>query len=67
MTTKINDLIEFYGSQSALAKVLGVSRVAVSQWCDAGSLPPLRAVQIEIITDGVFKAVDLCASEADEN
>lgn len=66
MKSKLEELIEFYGSQTALSRVLNVSRVAVSQWCDTGAMPPLRAVQIEILTDGAFKAVDLCEGGPNE-
>lgn len=66
MQNKLKELIGHFGSQAALARVLNVSRVAVTYWCAEGQLPPLRAVQIEVLTKGVFKAVDLCEGKADE-
>jgi DNA-binding transcriptional regulator YdaS (Cro superfamily) len=54
----INKVIMYFGSQSALAIALGVTEGAVSQWVSSGVIPPARAVQIERITDGKFKAID---------
>lgn len=42
--------IDYFGSAAKLAKALGVSRSAVSQWDD--TIPLLRAYQIEKITNG---------------
>ena len=39
-----------------LVELLGVSRQAVNEW---KYLPPLRAMEIEYLTDGEFKAVEL--------
>ena len=39
--------------------MLGVSRQAVNSWLDSVDIPPLRALQIEYITAGEFKALDL--------
>jgi DNA-binding transcriptional regulator YdaS (Cro superfamily) len=43
------------GGQSALAQLLGVTKSAISQWGDSG-IPANRAVQIERMTSGKFKA-----------
>lgn len=66
MNEEIKRLIGFYGSRTRLARALGVHRVAVTQWCDLGGLPPKRAIQVEVLTDGEFKAVDICARDNDE-
>ena len=42
-----------------MAKALKVNPAAVSQWIDNGYIPPRRAIEIEILTNGKFKAVDL--------
>lgn len=42
-----------------LAKLMMVSRQAAFQWIEAGHLPHLRAVQMEYITDGKYKALNL--------
>lgn len=62
---KFDGLVAFYGSQVNLANALGVTRAAVTQWVENGGLPPLRAIQIEVLTDGQFKAVDLTGNEKD--
>lgn len=38
--------------------MLDVDKSAVTQWGNEG-LPPYRAIQIERITKGVFKAIDI--------
>ena len=55
----MNDVIEHFGNQAELAKALKVDPAAVSQWLSNGYIPPRRAIKIEMITDGKFKAVDL--------
>ena len=55
----LEKVIEHFGSQSALANTLGITQGAVSQWVSDGSIPPARAIEIEVITKGEFKAVDL--------
>jgi len=49
----IDDTLEFFGSQVALARAVGVSPQAVNQWV-AGRRPiPVRlAIRIEILTKG---------------
>ncbi|WP_434939171.1 Cro/CI family transcriptional regulator [Shewanella sp. HL-SH8] len=51
---KTKDAISHFGSKSQLAKVLGVSKGAISQWPD--DVPELRAYQIERLTKGKLKA-----------
>lgn len=53
MLTK-SDVIEFFGSASALASKLGITKQAVSLWGEA--IPEGRAWQIESITRGKLKA-----------
>ena len=57
-TTPLEQIIEWAGSQTALANMLGVTRGAVSQWRDSG-IPANRAVQIERLTAGKFKAAKI--------
>ena len=54
----LDALIEHFGTQAELARRLGVDRAAVNQWAKTG-LPARRAVEIERLTGGEFKAVDL--------
>lgn len=42
-----NEAIEIFGSASALAKALGISLAAVSQWGEF--VPPLRVYQLQAI------------------
>lgn len=53
------DLIDEMGGKGYFAAQLDVTTVAVDQWLSAGALPPARAIQVERLTDGKFKAVDL--------
>jgi len=53
-----NKIISHFGSHANLARALGVTRVAVSLWRTDG-IPPQRAIQIERLTGGKFKAVDI--------
>lgn len=60
---RLEPLLKYFGNQAALADVLGVTQVAVHFWVKEDALPPLRAIQIEGMTNGVFKASDLVGSE----
>ena len=55
------ELINHFGNQAKLAKALNVTRQAITLWKMADTIPPGNAVEIERITDGKFKAVDLVA------
>lgn len=55
----VNEVIAYLGGTTAAAKILGVQPAAVSQWLACGQIPPRRAIQIERLTGGVYKAVDI--------
>jgi len=55
---KIDELAEHFGNQLGIAKALRIDSAAVAQWRHHG-IPPRRAIEIEMITGGKFKAVDL--------
>jgi len=55
----LDEIIKHYGGKLALAKALGVSAPAVTLWCQLGRIPPRRAIEIEKMTAGKFKAVDI--------
>lgn len=57
----MEDVIEHFGNAARLAYALGVSRHAAYQWIEKGHFPPKRAIQIERLSGGRFKAVDLIA------
>lgn len=50
---KKQDAIKHFGSQSELARALGINKQAVHQWPD--DIPIGRAYQIEVITNGKLK------------
>lgn len=52
-------LAYFNNSQAELARQLDVDRSAISQWVVDDKIPPLRAIQIEKLTGGKIKAIDL--------
>ena len=62
----IHKIIRWFGSQVELARQLGVTQAAVAQWVSDERIPPYRAIQIERITDGQFKAVDIIGDDRDE-
>lgn len=51
-------LKHFGGSHEAMAEALGVTRAAVTQWL-LGKIPSYRTLQIELLTNGKFKATDI--------
>lgn len=55
----IEKLIHHFGGHTGLAMSLGVSVAAVSQWVTHKKIPAERAIEIEAITAGKFKARDL--------
>lgn len=57
--TKIEEAIEFFGGRNRLAGLLDVSSVAVHWWVKENKLPPYRAIQIEELSGGKFKAKEL--------
>jgi len=58
----LTQVIEWAGSQSALAKLLGCSSANISLWHKSG-IPANRAVQIERMTSGKFKAAVIARQE----
>ena len=52
-------VFQYFGGQNKTAGALDVSTQAVHAWKNRGYFPPAQAVEIERITDGKFKAVDL--------
>lgn len=51
-------IIEWAGSRAELARLLDVKRSAVRQW-EIDGIPPARAIQIEELSQGIFRAVDI--------
>jgi hypothetical protein len=56
------EAIEFFGSKPALAAALGLKTPSIYEW---GELPPpLRQIQLEMLTDGKLKADPSCYPQA---
>lgn len=55
----LQEVIDWFGSQANTARALGVDRAAVSAWVARGWFPAKRAVEIEKLSGGKFKAIDL--------
>lgn len=55
----IEEIITHFGSRAKLARLLEVDRSAVTQWCNDNAFPPKRAIQIEVLSEGKFKAKDI--------
>lgn len=56
------EAISFYGSQSALARALGIAQASVAGWADYP--PGGRQLQIEKLTKGKLKAEPDCMNPA---
>ena len=50
---KKKEVIDYFGSQSATAKALGITRQAVNQWPEM--VPPAIAEAIERLSNGALK------------
>lgn len=61
---QVSVVVRDVGSQSNLAAMLDVQPPAITQWLEAGYFPAGRAIQIERLTKGKFKATDLAAGDA---
>lgn len=59
----IEEVVKHYGGKQALARALGVSAPAVTLWCQLGRIPPRRAIEIERMTGGKFKAVEIAGGQ----
>ena len=50
------DAIKFFGTESALAKALGIKAPSIYDWGD--EVPDLRQLQLEVMTGGQLVAAD---------
>jgi hypothetical protein len=55
----MHDVFKHFGSQAKTAEVLKVDRSAITHFVNAGGFSPKRALEIELLTEGKFKAIDL--------
>lgn len=51
---RTSDVIKYFGTQKAVADALGIKPPSVSTWGD--TVPPLRQLQIEALTEGKLRA-----------
>lgn len=51
---KTKEAVEYFGTQQAVADALGIEQPAISLWGEIP--PPLRQLQLEILTKGKLKA-----------
>lgn len=51
---ELRKVVEHFGSQTALARALGIKQPSVAEWFERG-IPIPRQYQIQVITDGAFK------------
>ena len=56
---KLTDLVEYVGGQASLARFLGVSRQSVNEWVSRGRISATAAIEVEKLTNGLFKKEDL--------
>lgn len=58
---QIKELISHFGSQGKTAKALGCSQATIFKWLHGQmGISSLYALKIEKLTQGKFRAVDLC-------
>ena len=49
-------VIDFFGTQTATAKALGIAQSSVAGWVSAGEVPMERQYQVELATNGQLRA-----------
>ena len=55
----IQQVIAFFGTQSELGRLLGVSQQSIRHWIGRGHIPLRRAVQIEEVSGGKIRLMDI--------
>jgi DNA-binding transcriptional regulator YdaS (Cro superfamily) len=66
MTKTFKDLIDHFGDQTIAAEKLGVKQPTVSGWLNGKhGMSAKTALRAERLTDGKFKAADLCPELAE--
>ncbi|MHB8372245.1 MAG: Cro/CI family transcriptional regulator [Thermoplasmataceae archaeon] len=59
MKTSIREIVNYFGSQSDLARALSIRPQSVQEWVSANRLPIRRALQIEWFTEGKIRLEDI--------
>lgn len=61
MHQEISKVIAHFGTQGKTAKALGCSQTTIFKWLHGKmNITPLYAIKVEKLTNGKFKASDLC-------
>lgn len=61
MNPTIAKIIEFFGTQETTAKAVGCSQATIFKWLHKKmNVSTFYALKIEKLTNGQFRAVDLC-------
>jgi DNA-binding transcriptional regulator YdaS (Cro superfamily) len=56
--TNLQPAIDYFGSQVAIAKALGINPMAITQWKKRG-IPPMRAIELANASQGAFMPSDI--------
>ncbi len=59
ITKSLEKIIAIAGSQTALAKELGIQQQAISEWLQKGTIPPHRVLKLEEIVKGAVTRHEL--------
>ncbi|WP_252510515.1 Cro/CI family transcriptional regulator [Acinetobacter baumannii] len=63
LVSKYQEVVSHFGSQSSTARALGVSQPSVFSWVKGlTEMSEKVAIRTQKVTDGKFKAADLCPS-----
>lgn len=63
LTCKYSELVEHFGSQTLTANALNIKQPSVKGWLSGKTkMSEKVAIRAQVVTDGKFKAVDLCPS-----
>jgi hypothetical protein len=60
----VESVIQHFEGVTGLARQLGCTSQAISQWKRHGTIPKVRAFQIEVLSKGKFKATRLPIRES---
>lgn len=61
MQQEISEVIAHFGTQGKTAQALGCSQTTIFKWLHGKmNITPIYAIKVEKITNGKFKATDLC-------
>lgn len=56
---QLDKCIKHFGTQSRMARALGVSRFVVNRWVARGRISATMAIEVERVTGGLFKKEEM--------